>query len=66
MIAVTVTGCLDQYVATAEAPDPESAIVAARTLWQDAQDAVAPYFNRCVTVFATEDGKTLLRTEERP
>jgi hypothetical protein len=65
VIDVTVTGNLGDYVARAEAPDPESALVAARTLWDDAQDAVAPYFNGCVILFAL-DGKPLLRSEARP
>jgi hypothetical protein len=62
MIDVIVTGCLAGYEARAEAPDPESAVVAARTLWDDAQDAALGYVNRCVIVFKV-DGKTVMRAE---
>lgn len=67
MIEITVVGCLGGYEARAEADDPESAMVAARTLWADAQDAIQVadrrYHNRCVTTFAV-DGTTVMRTEE--
>lgn len=65
MIEVTVTGRLAGYEERAEAPDCESALVAARTLWQDAQDVTAPFYNACVTTFSL-DGVTLMRIEGRP
>lgn len=53
--------------ARAEADSPEAAVVAARTLWQDVQDAEPQgRYRPCVTTFLTDEGRTLLRTEGRP
>jgi len=73
-ITVTLTAtATDEWLAAAEAPDCESAVLAARTLWHDAQQAErelrrsSSAYRPCNIRFSNADtGQTLHFTKERP
>lgn len=67
MIEVTVTAtATGELQGVAEAPCAESAVTAARALWDDVQTNSVNGFYRPCEIRFTLDGATLLRTEARP